>query len=396
MLLKQRLKKNPWVYQVNARIKALAQGHKAAAELRYYRRVLDASKKKLIDNFTLVQAIQQRLAKRGIHPLPKPKGELHIFLAYKLCNWEAVLPKALKPFGLITEFELRSHGFENTFKNDIKSITTLNRSMLEAFHRANNEKPVDVVVGYLSGYMAEPKILQKMGESGAVILNFNWDDKLGFRGKVLSDRWTGPAALAPVVDLNLTNAPESCLKYMAEGGLAMFWPEGAHPEIHKPYDLPFDFDVTFVGQKYGWRPKFIAKLRKKGIQIGCFGYGWDNGPLTQEEMTRLYSRSRINLGFSGVGHSKKLMCLKGRDFEVPMSGGLYLTQDNPELSFVYEIGKEILVYRTSDDCAEKISYILKNPDIAAQIRAAGRKRALRDHSWEKRFEKVFRISGIMV
>ena len=42
--------------------------------------------------------------------------------------------------------------------------------------------------------------------------------------------------------------------------------------------------------------------------------------MSNEEMVKLYSCSRINLGFAGVGHSKKLMCREGRDFEVPMSG----------------------------------------------------------------------------
>ena len=175
----------------------------------------------------------------------------------------------------------------------------------------------------------------------------------------------------------------------------MFWPEAAHPDSHKPYDIPFDFDVSFIGKKYGWRPKFIARLLKMGINITCFGNGWGNGPLSDEEMIKLYSRSKINLGFAGVGHSKKLMCLKGRDFEVPMSEGLYLTQDNPELSLVYEVGKEIVTYKNEEDCADKIKQLLANPDEADKIRKAGRIRALRDHTWEKRFEDVFRLSGIM-
>ena len=106
-----------------------------------------------------------------------------------------------------------------------------------------------------------------MEQIRAVIFNFNWDDKLGFHGRMVGGRWTGPAALASVVDVNLTNAPESCIKYFAEGGLAMFWPEAAHPDIHKPYDLPFEYDVSFVGGKYGWRPKFIARLQKMGIKV---------------------------------------------------------------------------------------------------------------------------------
>ncbi|MCK4500348.1 glycosyltransferase, partial [Candidatus Babeliales bacterium] len=174
-----------------------------------------------------------------------------------------------------------------------------------------------------------------------------------------------------------------------------FWPEAAHPDIHKPYDLQFEYDVSFVGGKYGWRPKFIARLQKMGVNITCFGNGWENGPLSDEEMVKLYSRSRINLGFAGVGHSKKLMCLKGRDFEVPMSGGLYLTQDNPELSLVYNVGKEILTYRNEKDCVQKIKWLLDHPDEAANIREAGRIRVLKDHTWEKRFLDIFKITGLL-
>lgn len=118
-------------------------------------------------------------------------------------------------------------------------------------------------------------------------------------------------------------------------------------------------------------------------------------PLSDEDAVKLYSRSRINLGFGGVGHSRKLVCLKGSDFEVPMSGGLYLTQDNPELSLVYEVGKEILTYKNEKDCAEKIMWLLANPEQAAKILEAGRKRALKNHTMEKRFERIFRLTGIM-
>jgi len=228
-----------------------------------------------------------------------------------------------------------------------------------------------------------------------LVLNFSWDDKLHFRGRMYGDRWTGPAALSSVVDINLTNSPGSIMKYTIEGGLAMFWPEAACPNIHKPYNLPFKYDVSFVGKRYGYRPKFITNLRKAGINVTCFGNGWGNGSLSNEEMIKVYSRSRINLGFASVGYSKNLMCLKGRDFEIPMSGGLYLTQDNPELSFVYKIGKEVITYRDEIDCVKKIRWLLDNPKEAEKIRKAGRKRALKEHSWERRFENIFSIIGLL-
>lgn len=393
--MKEKLKKINLIAKANFVFKTKLQEYKAASELAYYRRKTLQSGVILPDYNALFQALKVRLARRGIHPVLKRKGSLHIFLIYMLNNWEAVLPIVLKSFGSISEFECCSHGFNSTAESWSDQRGAMNEAMRKSFHKANSVKPVDIVVGYLSGDVCCPEILREMAQLGAIVLNFCWDDKLGFRGKMRGGCWTGPAALASIVDLNLTNAPESRIKYLIEGGLAMFWPEAAHPDFHKPYDLPFEYDVSFVGGKYSWRPKFIEKLRKAGINVTCFGNGWGNGPLSGEEMIKLYSRSRINLGFAGVGYSRKLMCLKGRDFEVPMSGGLYLTQDNPELSLVYEVDKEIVTYKDEGDCAMKIKRLLNNPDEAEKIRRAGRVRALRDHSWDLRFEYVFKMAGLI-
>ena len=69
-----------------------------------------------------------------------------------------------------------------------------------------------------------------------------------FQGKMFGDRQTYSVALALVVDLNLTNATELYIKYFdfVEGGFAMFLTGAASPEIHKPYDVPFEFDVSFI------------------------------------------------------------------------------------------------------------------------------------------------------
>lgn len=390
-----KFKRIPLLYQANALFKAYQQERNAQNELNYYRNVAEQKSINVPKGDELIFRLRNCLRNRGVLPITNLRGDLHIFLAFGLNNWESVLPLALSSFGRVTVFEWRSRGFDDRPSNWLKQREAMNVAMLEAFFKANSERSFDVVIGYLSGYTTDPEVLRKMGEAGAVILNFNWDDKLGFRGKMLGDRWTGPAALASVVDLNLTNEAESCVKYLVEGGLAMFWPEAANPDLHRPHTVPFEFDVSFVGGKYGWRPKFIRRLQKMGIKVTCFGNGWESGPLSDEEMVKLYSRSRINLGFAWVGHSRKLMCLKGRDFEVPMSGGLYLTQHNPELAIVYKLGEEIIVYHNEKDCAEKIKYLLNHPEEAEKIRKAGRKRALKEHTWEKRFGDIFKLAGVL-
>jgi spore maturation protein CgeB len=89
------------------------------------------------------------------------------------------------------------------------------------------------------------------------------------------------------------------------------------------------------------------------------------------------------------------MCLKGRDFEVPTSGGLYLTQDNPELSLVFDVGKEILTYKDEEECARIIREILADPQRADEIREAGRARSLRDHTYLARWTSPLTIAGLL-
>lgn len=368
---------------------------RAKKAMDYYRRQVSKSEFAAVASSDISAALRKRLSARGIEPVRKRKGSMHIFLAFHLLNWERVLPLGLQPFGEVTVFEWGSLGFDDCSPDWVESRKRMNALMLKAFHDAQAKQKIDVVVACLAGYNTDPKILEEIGKSGAVILNFCWDDKVNFPGKIFGGRYNSPAAIAHAVDLNLTNAPDSIVKYLAHGGLAKFWPEAAHPGIHKPYNLSFEFDVSFVGRKYSWRPRFINSLRKKGIKIAAFGPGWRSGQLADEDMIRLYSRSRINLGFAGVGYSRKIMCLKGRDFEVPMSGGLYLTQDNPELRLVYDVGKEIVIYKDEDDCYEKIRWLLENPDETERIRKAGHSRALRDHSWETRFSDIFKFIGLL-
>lgn len=395
MSLKELLKRSQTISYFNSVLKGCRQERQAYRTLQQYRRQAEKLNLRELDKAELKAALADRLAQRGIKPTPQPRGQLHIFLAYALENWERVLAPALRCFGRVSEFEWLGLGFNHHGQDWLKLRDEMNRLMLEAFEKAHSERPVDVVFGYLSGYTMAPDILAKMGRAGAVIFNFSLDDKLHFPGRLVGGRYSNTASLAEVVDLNLTNAPQSIIKYMVHGGLAFLWPEAAWPVVHRPYDLDFEFEVSFIGKCYGWRPCFIKRLAKMGIEVECFGQGWPNGTLCDEEMVKLYSRSRINLGFAGVAHSRRLMCLKGRDFEVPASGGLYLTQHNPELSLVYDLGREIVTYTDEWDCAEKIRQLLAEPNKAQRIRQAGYRRALAEHTWEHRFEEIFTLAGLL-
>jgi spore maturation protein CgeB len=112
----------------------------------------------------------------------------------------------------------------------------------------------------------------------------------------------------------------------------------------------------------------------------------------------MYSRSKINLGFSTCGDthqaSERIMQIRLRDFEVPMSGGFYMVEYMEELEEFFEIGKEIVCYSGPEDLADKIKYYLRHDVEREAIRKAGYERCLRDHTWKQRFEKVFEQIGL--
>jgi spore maturation protein CgeB len=123
------------------------------------------------------------------------------------------------------------------------------------------------------------------------------------------------------------------------------------------------------------------------------------GPkLTDDEMVEMYSRARISLGFSSVGQThpggERIVQVRLRDFEAPMSGAFYMVEEMPELRQFYEIGREVVTYDGPDDLVEKCRYYLEHDEERERIRVAGHTRALRDHTWQRRFRDVFRTAGL--
>lgn len=347
-------------------------------------------------NIPAEQKIKAELKKRFPTLAAKTKGELDIIAVYHNYNWEdEALKPSLKRFGSVrhydwfAEFNHQSKNWHDTLK------TQMNSSLVKQIGSWMAEKKADVIFCYLSGELMEPSALQAIRKHGSPLVNLALNDKEHFIGKVKNGRAYGSRDICRLFDLCWTSTEDAVIKYCVEGALPLYLPEGANPQIHRSYELEKTIDVSFVGQCYGNRKEVIDELKKRGISVEVYGNGWPNGPLSTEEMVRMYSKSKINLGFGGVSGHKDTFCLKGRDFEIPMSGGLYLTEDHPELNIAFRPGEEILTYSGIDDLAAKIGYYLSHPAEAEIVRKKGYNRALREHTWEGRFEKIFRLIGVL-
>jgi spore maturation protein CgeB len=143
-------------------------------------------------------------------------------------------------------------------------------------------------------------------------------------------------------------------------------------------------------------PDAAERVGDLGPVIDTSAYG---GPrLLQRDLIKMFSQSRLSLGFATAGNShlaeKRLTHLRLREFEAPMSGALYLTEDQPELAEYFRVGQEMLTYTDRDDLLDKALFYLAHQEVSERIRRAGLERARSEHTWQHRFRDLFAILGL--
>jgi spore maturation protein CgeB len=110
-------------------------------------------------------------------------------------------------------------------------------------------------------------------------------------------------------------------------------------------------------------------------------------------MVAVYNRAKIALGFGVVGaadfRERPVYQVRLRDFEAPMCGTFYLTEHQDELAEFFDIGREIETFRTQAELIDKARYYLAHDEAREKVRRAGRERAQRDHTWQKRLAWAF-------
>lgn len=391
--------KPPFMYNLWAAYKSREQELYMRREQSGYEETAETTGLEIIrDRGRLSGALKDRLIKRGIRVGPKKKGELHIVFAVAPSTWEKHnICAELSKFGKLTNFFLDEQGFPDyNSPGWIKTRRQAEVSFLQFIKRLHSQSPVDLVFSGFSGWHISPQAIAEINGLGMITCAYCWDDKLGFKGSYTGGRYSGVVDVAKAYDLNLTNAPVSLVKYFVEGALAMFWPEAANPDFFRPLNLPFEYDVSFVGACYGQRPLLIEYLKKNGINVKAFGPGWPQSSfISNDKMVEIAAKSRVNLGFGGIGYSGKEMCLKSRDFELPMCGALYLTTYHKDLDLVYDLNEEIVTYAGKEDCVKKIKWLLGHPQSCQQIRKCARARCLKSHTWEERFTDLLTVLNLM-
>ncbi|HEY3331664.1 MAG TPA: glycosyltransferase [Capsulimonadaceae bacterium] len=372
--------------------------------------------------------------------------------AFQSNLWRANLLCSLEKMGFdIEEFE---GDLSETFRNldtrnseHLKFIArnrpVLGKEILNQVRAAHEREPIDLFFSYLYDACLSPNIVEEIKALGIKTANFYCN--ASYQLHLVEN-------ISPHYDWCLMVERFRIDDYKAIGANPLYFQMAANPDVYHRLDTAYKYDVTFVGQRYGDRPHHIQALVDNGLDVRVWGMNWLSappvpepfarrvvrragklftadgvdaikrrlglavpsataddivshlsalvgGPIADEEMIKLYSESKINIGFAGCGEtfkgSEKIYQVKLRDFEIPMSGGFYLVEHCDELGEFYDLEKEVVTFRSPQELADKASYYLAHEGEREAIRNAGYERCRRDHTWENRFRTAFAEMGLI-
>jgi spore maturation protein CgeB len=268
--------------------------------------------------------------------------------------------------------------FDSIYGANLFGAKVMNKMLLESVYR---KKP-DIVFFILSrNEIDKATLLEIRDELGVTTLNWFCDDHWRF------DDFSRD--YAPCFSWVVTTDAQAVSKYKAIGVNNVILSQWAcNHYLYSKFNIPYKYDVTFVGQPHGDRIKVITGLRKAGLKVETFGYGWPGGRVSTYEMNRIFCQSRININLSNssVGRTNQI---KGRDFEIPGCGGFMITGENPSIANYFIPGEEIVAYKDTPELVEKARYYLAHDKEREAIREKGYKRVLAEHTYKIRFEQIF-------
>lgn len=324
-------------------------------------------------------------------------GQLRQILIIADCMWEKseLLPE-LERISQTHLLDLRpwlQKSSANT--SPAETVTTTVRE----FARDGARVSPDVILFYARPGLLSGEVFQLLRQRWKCpLLGLNLDDKQQFfpygifrGGDDNYQHW------AREFDLNLTNCLPATEWYQQRGLPCFYSPSGVHrpAQLVAPHTADFKVKFGFLGSLKPERRWLIDQLVRAGVEINLLGAGWPNARWA-EDQAAVFRSTQINLGIGYASPSHALTTVKGRDFECPGLGGCYLTTYNWELPLHYELGKEILCYRSVEELIELYAYYARRPEECLRIAQAAWRRCTAEHTWEQRFRRVFRHVGFTV
>jgi glycosyltransferase involved in cell wall biosynthesis len=145
-------------------------------------------------------------------------------------------------------------------------------------------------------------------------------------------------------------------------------------------------DVIFVGSITSDRKKYVNYLTRSGINVECFGRGWENKPIFFEDLVKKYRNSKIVLNFPREDSG-----FSDRVFQVMGTGSFLLSKYCSDLKRVFKRKIHLDWFETPEECINLIKFYLENDEIREKIAQEGHNYVLKNYTWEKMVQKINNI-----
>ena len=132
-----------------------------------------------------------------------------------------------------------------------------------------------------------------------------------------------------------------------------------------------------------WTPEINQFPKNSPIRKAYVGEAWGRS------MFQLLHDSKITINHHG---SIPPYANNMRLYEATGVGTLLITDWKENLSDMFELGKEVVAYKTPEECAELINYYLENEQEREAIARAGQERTLTDHTYYQRMKELIEIT----
>lgn len=167
----------------------------------------------------------------------------------------------------------------------------------------------------------------------------------------------------------------------------------------------FRWDVSFVGNMSGARYKehaererFFNALRPRLEALGLRVFFRSSGGMNEQEQIDVIQRSIINLNYrSSCDHrsnsgAEMSWGLPERCYGVPARGGFMLSDYRRHAQDDFDLAREWASFEDFEDCIARIRYFLGNFAQTREIAEAAHARVMRDHTYEKRAERLLAVA----
>jgi SAM-dependent methyltransferase len=206
-----------------------------------------------------------------------------------------------------------------------------------------------------------------------------------------------PQAHTVGLDIVFTSFPHFAERFRQSGITSYYQPLAFDPRV---LDLPpadgGTHSLTFVGGISPHHPAGTELLTAlaAALPIEIYGYGAESLPpdsrVRSRHLGEVWGQDMFGvLRASAITVNRHIAVAETyannmRLFEATGSGALLITDHKTNLGELFEIGREIVAYRTPEECVALCQYYLGHPDEAAAIARAGQRRTLRDHTYAQR------------